>query len=60
MWKNVNIEMPERNVYVLIHTPNCRYKCSIAFWTGLDWISSDCVFVSNVINWQPLPDTSNL
>ena len=61
MWENVKNKMPNRNEYVLVHTPFCKYKCAVAFWNGVDWRSADDkTAVWNINNWMKLPDVSKL
>lgn len=55
-WQNVNFSMPQSHKYVLIHTPYCKYKCSVGFWNGVEWKSADNGdIISNVELWQELP-----
>lgn len=55
-WININDAMPDRNVNVLVHTPFCSYKSSVAFWNGVDWRSADDKNeVWNISYWMPLP-----
>lgn len=61
MWKNANKKMPERNVYVLVHTPFCKYKCAVAFWNGVEWRSADNqAEVWNINHWMKLPNVKGL
>ena len=53
--------MPEKNKYVLVHTPFCHYKCAVAFWNGVNWRSAnDRADVWNINHWQELPDVECL
>ncbi len=55
-WIECKDQMPERNVYVLAHTPFCKYKCAVAFWNGFDWRSADDKSeVWNINHWRELP-----
>jgi hypothetical protein len=56
-WINTEDAMPEKNVYVLTHTPFCTYKCATGFWNGFDWRSADDRSeVWNIEYWMPLPE----
>jgi uncharacterized protein (DUF1919 family) len=55
-WNKTEDKMPEHNKYVLVHTPFCDYKHSVAFWNGVDWRSADnTTEVWNVSFWMELP-----
>lgn len=53
--------MPEKNEYVIGHTPFCNYKCATVFWNGLEWRSADDrKEVCNIEYWKELPETKHL
>lgn len=56
-WISVNDRLPERNEYVLVSTPYCKYICDVALFNGVAWYScekSDYMF--NIVYWMPLPE----
>jgi hypothetical protein len=60
-WNNVEDIMPNKNEYVLVHTPFCKYKVATAFWNGVEWRSADNKDeVWNVQYWKELPNTDIL
>jgi len=61
MWNSINEIMPEKNKYVLGHTPFCKYKCATVFFNGIRWRSADdSKEVWNIKYWQELPETDKL
>lgn len=61
MWIKTSQKMPKKNEYVLVHTPFCKYKCSVAFYNGVNWRSADNEDeIWNVNNWQKLPNVDSL
>lgn len=61
IWISTFDKQPELNKYVLVHTPHCKYKCSVAFFNGIDWRSADeRETVWNVNFWMELPSEPEL
>jgi hypothetical protein len=60
-WTNVKDAMPERNKYVLVETPYCKYKFATAYWNGINWISVDDETVTlNVEFWTEVKTPESL
>ena len=52
---SVKESFPERNNYVLVKTPFCKYPAAVAYWNGVDWIdTADKCKIMNVEWWRPL------
>jgi hypothetical protein len=60
-WIGINEALPSRNIYVLGHTPFCKYKCAVVFYNGVNWRSADDkAEVWNINFWQYLPSVEGL
>ena len=52
---SIEESLPERNKYVLVKTPFCKYPAAVAYWNGIDWIdTTDKCKIMNVEWWRPL------
>jgi hypothetical protein len=58
-WIPVRRDLPEKNTYVLIYTPYCRYKACVGYYNGVQWIGTDGDVIMNVSLWMPLPKMIN-
>jgi len=54
-WISVEDRLPEKHTYVLVDTPFCTNKSSVAYYNGIEWHSTDNMEVWNIKFWQPLP-----
>lgn len=56
IWNNTNDLMPEKDKWVIVHTPFCKYLFCSALFNGGNWIDSERTIIYNVQHWTTLKE----